>query len=142
MSLDSALRSRIETLLHSNRVVLFMKGRPGMPQCGFSAKAAGILQALGVEYAHVNVLDDQEIREGIKRYGDWPTIPQLYIDGELIGGSDIVSQMYAERGVEHFAWCGCSGPYAAIHHDHSNCCGDAQGYISQCTREYVGTVNR
>ncbi len=67
--------------------VLFclMKGRPGMPQCGFSAKAAGILQALGVEYAHVNVLDDQEIREGIKRYGDWPTIPQLYIDGELIG---------------------------------------------------------
>ncbi len=64
MSLDSALRSRIETLLHSNRVVLFMKGRPGMPQCGFSAKAAGILQALGVEYAHVNVLDDQEIREG------------------------------------------------------------------------------
>lgn len=94
MSLDSALRSRIETLLHSNRVVLFMKGRPGMPQCGFSAKAAGILQALGVEYVHVNVLDDQEIREGIKRYGDWPTIPQLYIDGELIGGSDIVSQMY------------------------------------------------
>ncbi|AXI83254.1 Grx4 family monothiol glutaredoxin [Xylella taiwanensis] len=94
MSLDSALRSRIETLLHSNRVVLFMKGRPGMPQCGFSAKAAGILDELCVEYAHVNVLDDAEIREGIKRYGDWPTIPQLYIDGELIGGSDIMLQMY------------------------------------------------
>ncbi|ARO68170.1 monothiol glutaredoxin, Grx4 family [Xylella fastidiosa subsp. pauca] len=108
MSLDSALRSRIETLLHSNRVVLFMKGRPGMPQCGFSAKAAGILQALGVEYAHVNVLDDQEIREGIKRYGDWPTIPQLYIDGELIGGSDIVSQMY-ENG-ELSALLGVAAP--------------------------------
>jgi monothiol glutaredoxin len=93
MSLDPALRSRIESLLHSNRVVLFMKGQPNMPQCGFSAKAVGALSALDIDYAHVNVLADQEIREGIKAYGDWPTIPQLYIDGELVGGSDIIEQM-------------------------------------------------
>lgn len=95
MSLDPALRSRIESILNANRVVLFMKGQPSMPQCGFSAKAVGALQDLGVEFAHVNVLADQEIREGIKAYGDWPTIPQLYIDGELVGGSDIVLQMAA-----------------------------------------------
>ncbi len=93
MSLDPALRSRIESLLQANRVVLFMKGQPQMPQCGFSAKAVGALDAIGVEYAHVNVLADQEIREGIKAYGDWPTIPQLYVDGELVGGSDIIEQM-------------------------------------------------
>ncbi|MET0289793.1 MAG: Grx4 family monothiol glutaredoxin [Pseudoxanthomonas sp.] len=93
MSLDSALRTRIESLLQSNRVVLFMKGQPTMPQCGFSAKAVGALSTLGVDFAHVNVLADQEIREGIKAYGDWPTIPQLYIDGELVGGSDIIEQM-------------------------------------------------
>ena len=93
MSLDPALRARIETLLGADRVVLFMKGQPTMPQCGFSAKAVGALQDLGVEFAHVNVLADQEIREGIKAYGDWPTIPQLYVDGELIGGSDIILQM-------------------------------------------------
>jgi monothiol glutaredoxin len=94
MSLDPALRSRIETLLQSNRVVLFMKGSPDAPQCGFSSKAVGVLNALLPEgYAHVNVLADAEIREGIKQYGNWPTIPQLYIDGELVGGSDIVEQM-------------------------------------------------
>jgi len=95
MSLDPALRSRIESLLQANRVVLFMKGQPGMPQCGFSAKATGVLDDLGVEYAHVNVLADQEIREGIKAFGNWPTIPQLYIDGELVGGSDIIEQLSA-----------------------------------------------
>ena len=91
--MNPALRSRIETLLQSNRVVLFMKGQPNMPQCGFSAKAVGALSTLGVDYAHVNVLADQDIREGIKQYGDWPTIPQLYVDGELVGGSDIIEQM-------------------------------------------------
>ena len=95
MSLDPALRSRIESLLQANRVVLFMKGQPGMPQCGFSAKATGVLEDLGIEYAHVNVLADQEIREGIKVFGNWPTIPQLYIDGELVGGSDIIEQLSA-----------------------------------------------
>jgi len=93
MSLDPALRERIESLLGADRVVLFMKGQPAMPQCGFSAKAVGVLQDLGVDFAHVNVLADAEIREGIKAYGDWPTIPQLYVDGELVGGSDIMLQM-------------------------------------------------
>ena len=94
MSLDPALRSRIESILNANRVVLFMKGQPSMPQCGFSAKAVGALQDLGVEFAHVNVLADQEIREGIKAYSNWPTIPQLYIKGEFVGGCDIVREMF------------------------------------------------
>ena len=93
MSLDPALRTRIDTLLAGNRIVLFMKGQPRAPQCGFSAKAIGALDALGVDYAHVDVLADPEIREGIKQYGQWPTIPQLYIGGELVGGSDIIEQM-------------------------------------------------
>jgi monothiol glutaredoxin len=93
MSLDPALRSRIESLLQSNRVVLFMKGEPRAPQCGFSAKAVGALASLDIDYAHVDVLVDPEIREGIKQYGDWPTIPQLYVGGELVGGSDIIEQM-------------------------------------------------
>lgn len=94
MSLDPALRTRIETLLQSNRVVLFMKGAPNAPQCGFSAKASGALNALLPQgYTHVDVLSDPEIREGIKQYGEWPTIPQLYIDGQLVGGSDIIEQM-------------------------------------------------
>ena len=100
MSLDPALRARIDSLLQSNRVVLFMKGEPGMPQCGFSAKASGVLNDLGIDYAHVNVLADPEIREGIKLYGQWPTIPQLYVRGELVGGSDIVEQL-ASSGELH-----------------------------------------
>ncbi len=95
MSLDPALRARIETLLAANPVVLFMKGDPRAPACGFSSKAVGALDAAGASYAHVNVLTDPEIREGIKAYGDWPTIPQLYIGGELVGGSDIIRQMAA-----------------------------------------------
>jgi monothiol glutaredoxin len=102
MSLDPVLRTRIDTLLADNRVVLFMKGHPGAPQCGFSAKAAGALNALGIDYAHVDVLADAEIREGIKLYGEWPTIPQLYIGGELVGGSDIIEQM-ANSGELHGA---------------------------------------
>ena len=93
MSLDPALRSRIDALLSEHPVVLFLKGTPDAPQCGFSAKAVGALEATGAQYAHVNVLADPEIREGIKAYGDWPTIPQLYIGGELVGGSDIILQM-------------------------------------------------
>jgi monothiol glutaredoxin len=93
MSLSPELRERIERTLHGNRVVLFMKGDPLSPRCGFSAKAVGILDALSPGYASVDVLADAEIREGIKEYGQWPTIPQLYVDGELVGGSDIIEQM-------------------------------------------------
>lgn len=96
MSLEPALRQRIETLLAANQVVLFMKGSPQAPRCGFSAKAAGILDSLLGSYHTVDVLDDQEIREGIKLYGSWPTVPQLYIKGELVGGSDIIESMLNE----------------------------------------------
>lgn len=95
MSLDPALRARIDALLSAHRIVLFMKGTPAGPQCGFSAKTVGALASLGVPYAHVDVLADPQVREGIKAYGDWPTIPQLYVDGQLVGGCDIVSQMTA-----------------------------------------------
>jgi len=94
MSLDPALRARIESILSANPVVLFLKGSPEAPQCGFSAKTAAAMDATGADYAHVNVLADPEIREGIKAYGDWPTIPQLYVKGEFIGGSDIMMEMY------------------------------------------------
>jgi monothiol glutaredoxin len=93
MDLTPELRARIESTLQANRVVLFMKGSPAQPRCGFSAKAAGILDGLLGDYGHVDVLADGEIREGIKAYGQWPTIPQLYVDGELLGGSDIIEQM-------------------------------------------------
>ena len=102
MSLDPALQARIRSVLDANRVVLFMKGSPRAPQCGFSAKAVGALADTGVEYGHVDVLSDPEIREGIKVYGQWPTIPQLYIGGELVGGSDIIEQM-ANSGELHAA---------------------------------------
>ena len=93
MTLTPDLRERIERTLNSNRVVLFMKGTPAQPRCGFSAKAVGILDGLIDDYGHVDVLSDSEIREGIKEYGQWPTIPQLYVGGELVGGSDIIEQM-------------------------------------------------
>ena len=102
MSLDPALRARIDSLLAANPVVLFMKGNPRAPACGFSSKAVAALDAAGATYAHVDVLADPEIREGIKAYGDWPTIPQLYIGGELVGGSDIILQM-AGSGELHTA---------------------------------------
>jgi len=94
MSLDATTRERIETLLKDHRVVLFMKGDRRQPMCGFSAAATNTLNELLPDYHTVNVLDDPEIREGIKVFGDWPTIPQLYVDGELVGGADIIRQMY------------------------------------------------
>ena len=95
MSLDPVLRSRIDALLQQHPVVLFMKGSPQAPRCGFSAATAGVLNELLGDYASVDVLADAEIREGIKAYGNWPTIPQLYVKGELIGGADIVQSMYS-----------------------------------------------
>lgn len=88
------VKERIEQILNSSDVVLFMKGTAQFPMCGFSARATAILQDLGVNFAHVNVLEDQEIREGIKAYGNWPTIPQLYVKKQLVGGSDIMMEMY------------------------------------------------
>lgn len=93
MSLDNETRGVIESLLTANPVVLFMKGTPQQPQCGFSAKAISALDMLLPDYTTVNVLDHPAIREGIKAYGNWPTIPQLYVKGELIGGSDIILEM-------------------------------------------------
>lgn len=94
MSLDDATRERIQNLVTDNRVILFMKGSPQQPQCGFSAKTAGMLDSLLGEYASVDVLQDPDIREGIKVFGNWPTIPQLYINGEFVGGCDILREMY------------------------------------------------
>jgi monothiol glutaredoxin len=87
-------RSRIDSTVKGNDVVLFMKGTPLFPQCGFSSRAVAILEHLGVNYESVDVLQDQGIRQGIKEYSDWPTIPQLYVKGEFIGGSDIMMEMY------------------------------------------------
>jgi monothiol glutaredoxin len=90
----SDVKAKIENLLTTNKVVLFMKGTQQFPQCGFSARATAILQDIGVDFKDVNVLDDEEIRNGIKEYGNWPTIPQLYINKKLVGGSDIMMEMY------------------------------------------------
>ncbi|WP_299193799.1 Grx4 family monothiol glutaredoxin [uncultured Erythrobacter sp.] len=86
--------TRISTLVGENDVVLFMKGTPLFPQCGFSSRAVAILDHCGVQYESVDVLQDMEIRQGIKTYSDWPTIPQLYVKGEFIGGSDILMEMF------------------------------------------------
>jgi monothiol glutaredoxin len=87
-------KERIDKILNDNKVVLFMKGTPNFPLCGFSARASSILQDIGTDFFSVNVLEDQELREGIKAYGNWPTIPQLYIGKQLVGGSDIMMEMY------------------------------------------------
>ena len=86
--------TRIAQTVSSNDVVLFMKGTPLFPQCGFSSRAIAILDHLGVAYESVDVLQDMEVRQGIKGFSDWPTIPQLYVKGEFVGGSDIMMEMY------------------------------------------------
>ena len=86
--------TKIENDIKNNDVVLYMKGTKQFPQCGFSATVVQVLNTLGVDYKDINVLADQEIREGIKQYANWPTIPQLYVKGEFIGGCDIVREMY------------------------------------------------
>jgi monothiol glutaredoxin len=90
----SDVKERIDALVKSNDVVLFMKGSALFPQCGFSSRAVAILDHLGVPYETFDVLQDQEIRGGIKDYSDWPTIPQLYVKGEFVGGSDIMMEMF------------------------------------------------
>ena len=90
----SDANSRIDEIVNSNDVVLFMKGTALFPQCGFSSRAVSILDHLGVGFETVDVLQDPEIRNGIKAYSDWPTIPQLYVKGEFVGGSDIMMEMF------------------------------------------------
>ncbi len=85
---------RLDALVSANEIVLFMKGTPLFPQCGFSSRAIAILDRLGAQYETVDVLADQEVRQGIKQYSDWPTIPQLYVKGEFVGGSDIMMEMF------------------------------------------------
>ncbi|ANT59316.1 monothiol glutaredoxin, Grx4 family [Salipiger sp. CCB-MM3] len=85
--------TQIEETVKANAVVLYMKGTKTMPQCGFSSRVAGVLNYMGVEYLDVNVLADDAIRQGIKDYSDWPTIPQLYVKGEFVGGCDIITEM-------------------------------------------------
>lgn len=96
----SDTQTRIAEFVAANPVVLFMKGTPLFPQCGFSSRAVAILDHLGVKYESVDVLQDQDIRQGIKAFSDWPTIPQLYIKGEFVGGSDIMMEMF-EAGELH-----------------------------------------
>ena len=90
----SDAKSRIDEIVKNHAVVLFMKGTPLFPQCGFSSRAVTILEHLGVPFETVDVLQDQEIRQSIKEYSDWPTIPQLYVKGEFVGGSDIMLEMF------------------------------------------------
>lgn len=106
---EVTVQDRIDQDVKSNDVVLFMKGTPVFPQCGFSAAVVQVLSHLGVRFKGVNVLEDPEIRQGIKEYSNWPTIPQLYVKGEFVGGCDIVREMYetgelnsylASKGVE------------------------------------------
>ncbi len=92
--MQDEVRRRIDELVKSNRVVLFMKGNKVFPSCGFSAQVVAILKHHGAEFETFNVLADPELRAGIKEYSDWPTIPQLYVDGEFVGGCDIVTDMH------------------------------------------------
>ena len=88
-----SVEDQIKEMITKNDVVLFMKGTKSMPQCGFSSRVAGVLNYMGVEFADVNVLEDENIRQGIKDFSDWPTIPQLYVKGEFVGGCDIITEM-------------------------------------------------
>ncbi len=91
---EPAVHDSIQKLIEENPVMLFMKGTPAFPQCGFSATVVAILDHLGVDYESTNVLEDQDIREGVKSFSNWPTIPQLYVKGEFLGGCDIAKEMF------------------------------------------------
>lgn len=90
------LRQRIQDTIAKDRVMLFMKGNPQMPQCGFSAAVVGMLRDVGAKYGSFNILADPELREALKEYSSWPTYPQLYVDGKLVGGADIVRELHAK----------------------------------------------
>ena len=92
--MEQDTKEKIENIINDNEVLLFMKGTPVMPQCGFSAAVVGVLSHMGIKFNSVNVLEDPEIREGIKEFSDWPTIPQLYVKKEFVGGCDIIREMH------------------------------------------------
>jgi len=98
--MNEITNSKIKNIIEKNDVCLFMKGTPETPQCGFSLAVSNVLKHLEVKFNGVNVLEDAEIREGIKAYSDWPTIPQLYIKGEFIGGCDIVKEMFEKKELQ------------------------------------------
>ncbi len=100
MNLTPELKAKIDELVKNNKVMVFMKGNKLMPQCGFSNNVVQVLNTLGATYETYDVLTDPEIRQGIKEYSDWPTIPQVYVDGEFLGGSDVITTMYKEEKEE------------------------------------------
>ena len=100
MTLTPELKAKIDDLVTKNKIMVFMKGNKLMPQCGFSNNVVQILNLLGVTYETCDVLEDQDIRQGIKEYSNWPTIPQVYVDGEFLGGSDVMIEMYNNKKEE------------------------------------------
>ncbi|MDC0232103.1 Grx4 family monothiol glutaredoxin [Pelagibacteraceae bacterium] len=98
--MNENIKKKITELIEKNDVCLFMKGTPEVPQCGFSLAVSNVLKHLGVNFKGINVLEDNEIREGIKTYSDWPTIPQLYIKKEFIGGCDIIKEMFEKKELQ------------------------------------------
>jgi monothiol glutaredoxin len=98
--MNEEIKSQIEAMITSHQIFLFMKGSAEMPMCGFSAQAVGLLKAHGVEFGVFNVYDDDAIRQGVKEYADWPTIPQLYVKGEFIGGADIMGELHQSGELE------------------------------------------
>ena len=100
--MEQSTKDKIQNIIDENDVLLFMKGTPVMPQCGFSAAVVGVLSHMGIKYNSVNVLEDPEIREGIKEFSDWPTIPQLYVKKEFIGGCDIIREMHESGELTHY----------------------------------------
>ena len=100
--MEQSTKDKIQNIIDENDVLLFMKGTPVMPQCGFSAAVVGVLSHMGIKYNSVNVLEDPEIREGIKEFSDWPTIPQLYVKKEFVGGCDIIREMHENGELTHY----------------------------------------
>ena len=98
--MDETTKKKIDNFIESNKICLFMKGTPEVPQCGFSLAVSNVLKHLEVNFTGINVLEDLEIREGIKVFSDWPTIPQLYIKGEFVGGCDIVKEMFEKNELQ------------------------------------------
>jgi monothiol glutaredoxin len=105
--MEQNIKDKIENIIKGNEVMLFMKGTPVMPQCGFSAAVVGVLSQMGIKVDSVNGLEDAEIREGIKEFSDWPTIPQLYVKSEFVGGCDIIREMHENGELsEYFTQAG------------------------------------